>query len=336
VDLRNGRITNASGGINVPYQRDSATDGEHLLIRASILRDLTDALGELTRDATPPAAPPPSGGGGTGCDHDAGIREFHGFPAINEAIAAAVNAARSEILTAQPYGPRPPEVLAAALEVVDDKIARGISMRTLYLHTTRFDEATKAYVRAVTSHGAEVRTLTEFFDRLIVIDRATAFIAAGADRSTAVRVTHPAVVNFLVDVFDRTWDRAELFPFIPSQASKAAVEVIPEIHQSIQRLLVEGHSDSAISRRLGIGARSLQAHIARIKQDLGAKNRLHLGYLLGQADAAADAERISADGDGMQADVRLYTKDAFAVDRILAVARMTGRPTADEQRQRSG
>ncbi|GAA2508038.1 hypothetical protein GCM10010393_46070 [Streptomyces gobitricini] len=33
---------------------------------------------------------------------------------------------------------------------------------------------------------------------------------------------------------------------------------------------------------MGISERSLQAHIAAMKQELGAHNRLQLGYLLGR------------------------------------------------------
>ncbi len=48
---------------------------------------------------------------------------------------------------------------------------------------------------------------------------------------------------------------------------------------------MEGYSDKAIARRIGISERSLQAHIAAIKQELGALNRLQLGYLLGRNEA---------------------------------------------------
>ena len=57
---------------------------------------------------------------------------------------------------------RPPR--HAALE-------RGVKMRTLYQHSARRSAGTHKYVAAVTGRGAEVRTLDEFFNRIIVIDR---------------------------------------------------------------------------------------------------------------------------------------------------------------------
>ena len=49
-------------------------------------------------------------------------------------------------------------------------------MRTLYQHAARRGADTRKYVAAVTAAGAEVRTLDEFFNRLIVVDRRVALI----------------------------------------------------------------------------------------------------------------------------------------------------------------
>ncbi|MFF9641772.1 helix-turn-helix transcriptional regulator [Kitasatospora aureofaciens] len=239
------------------------------------------ALAQLAKQQTEEKESPAAVAGEPGTP---GVVHLHGLPEINRTIQTALEDAEREILTAQPDGPRPGAVLDEALESVRRQIAGGVAMRTLYQHTTRFDEATKNYVRMVTDHGVQVRTLAEFFDRLIVIDRSTAFISANDDRTVASMITEPSVVRFLSDVFERSWDRAEPFPFVPIHAAQAAPEVVPAIRESIRRLLVEGHSDKVIARRLGISERSLQAHVAAIKDGLGAKNRLHLGYLLGRSE----------------------------------------------------
>ncbi|WP_052229749.1 LuxR C-terminal-related transcriptional regulator [Streptomyces sp. CT34] len=210
------------------------------------------------------------------------IRYLHGLEAINVAIEEALGGARREILTAQPDGPRPGPVLDQALNSVRRHIEAGVSMRTLYQHTTRFDAATKNYVRAVTEYGVRVRTLAEFFDRLIIVDDAVAFISANESRTDGLAIREPAIVQFLKDTFERSWDRAKSFPFVPLHAAKAADDVIPSLRESISRLLVAGYSDKRIARRLGISERSLQAHIAAMKQDLGANTRAQLGYLLGR------------------------------------------------------
>ncbi|MDH6110337.1 sugar-specific transcriptional regulator TrmB [Kitasatospora sp. MAP12-15] len=247
------------------------------------LKVVAEALAQLSRQAleqavhAAAAAPVESPPG-------AAVVYLYSLPEINRTIQSTLDGAEREILTAQPDGPRPRAVLDDALESVRRQIAGGVAMRTLYQHTTRFDEATKDYVRTVTDYGVQVRTLAEFFDRLIVIDRATAFISANDDRTVAVMIKEPSVVRFLSDVFERSWDRAEPFPFVPIHAAGAAPEVVPSIRDAVRRLLVEGHSDKVIARRLGISERSLQAHVAHLKDGVGAKNRLHLGFLLGRSE----------------------------------------------------
>ena len=59
-------------------------------------------------------------------------------------------------------------------------IERGVHMRTLYQHTARRSKATRDYVNLMLAHGAQVRTLDEFFNRLIVIDRRLAIIPGEA------------------------------------------------------------------------------------------------------------------------------------------------------------
>ncbi|WP_331719255.1 helix-turn-helix transcriptional regulator [Streptomyces sp. NBC_00158] len=254
----------------------------------AFLRELATHLGLLAQEAAQQAAAQqaPAAALET-CGEEVvgpGVRYLHGLGSISTAINDALASVRRDILTAQPDGARPSAVLKDALESVRRQISAGIAMRTLYQHTTRFDEATKEYVRTVTEYGAQVRTLEEFFDRLIIVDD-VAFISANEDRTTAISITEPTIVRFLRDTFDKAWDRAKPFPFVPLHAAKAADEVVPAIRESISRLLVEGYSDKAIARRIGISERSLQAHIAAIKQDLGALNRLQLGYLLGRNEA---------------------------------------------------
>src|SRR3954447_8926593 len=105
-----------------------------------------------------------------------GVEFVSGLEAINKRIATAVDSSRAEILTAQPGGPRSPAVLDAALNTVRGRLASGVRMRTLYQHSTRFDEATKTYARAVIELGVELRTLDEFFERLVIVDADTAFL----------------------------------------------------------------------------------------------------------------------------------------------------------------
>ena len=221
--------------------------------------------------------------------------EIVGLEHISSAIERQIAKTRIEMLTAQPDGPRRVETLSEALLSVEAKLKAGVKMRTLYQHTARFDEATKSYARAAMDLGAEIRTLDEFFERLLIFDRRVAFLPMAADRTSALRITHPALVHFLADSFERAWDRASDYPFLPNHATEAAAVVMPDLLSAIKKLMVRGYPDAAIARRLGISSRSLQAHIQRIKIGMGATNRLQLGYQLALQELRNGGDLLDTD-----------------------------------------
>jgi DNA-binding transcriptional ArsR family regulator len=214
------------------------------------------------------------------------IRYIDGLPAIGKFVKTMSQEATKEILTAQPGGGRSAEVMERALPLALDQLTRGVALRTLYQHSARFNEPTKRYVQEVTRHGAQVRTLDEFFNRLFVLDRRMVIIPGDASRSVAVAVTDPAVVAFLLDVFERNWQRA--LEFTSVRAAVSSPEVVPDMHLMIKRLLKEGLTDSAIAKRIGVSVRTYHSHLARIRKDLGADSRVQLGYLLAREDFAAE------------------------------------------------
>ncbi|WP_051821380.1 LuxR family transcriptional regulator [Streptomyces sp. SCSIO 75703] len=272
--------------MNIPS--DHASTLHHV---AGTLRELADTVSTQADRAEPDRS------GHGPAQATAGVTYIQGMPEIQATIQRAVDRSVSEILTAQPEGPRPEAVLQDALGGVRERIAAGVSMRTLYQHSTRFDEPTKEYVRAVTGYGVQVRTLAEFFDRVIIVDRRLAFIPGNADRTTAVLVTEPAIVRFLTDVFERAWDRAESHPFLPVRAAEAATDIVPAMRDAICKLLTEGKSDREVARRLGFSLRSLQSHVARLKDQYGAQHRLQLGYLMGIEEAQAAAKSRERKGE---------------------------------------
>lgn len=204
---------------------------------------------------------------------------LRGEAAINGALMAAVNSCQEELLTAQPGGGRRPDDLARALERDMRLLARGTRQRTLYQHTVRHHRPTLAYISQITGAGAEVRTLTEVFERLIICDRKVAFIPVSDDRGTAaLEVRHPAVVRFLARGFDRDWQRS-----IPVEDPDSALRppvIVSDIQRTILQAIVSGETDESIARRLGMSRRSVAEHVRKVSELLGSGSRAQLGYLL--------------------------------------------------------
>ena len=205
------------------------------------------------------------------------ISEFYG-QAIGVFISRAVAEAEEELLTAQPQTGRERASLQAAAERDKAALDRGVRMRTLYQHSARRHAITRDYVAEVSTRGAEVRTLDEFFNRMIVIDRRMA-IVPGRDDNMAIAVQEPALVAYLADVFERAWERAR--PFINTERTMMN-DIAREQRAMTIRMLIEGHSDPVSAKRLGVSARTFAGYVADLKAEYDSDTRFQLGYTMGQ------------------------------------------------------
>lgn len=215
------------------------------------------------------------------------ISEVRGLGQIDNFLQALVSDARVEILTAQPYGRRPAAALAQAENRDLKALNRGVRMRTLYQHSARQSPPTREYVAELTAHGGEVRTLDEFFKRLIIVDREVAVIPASEDHAVALALRERSIVDYLVDIFERAWERGR--PFTASEARNERT-VAEDVRAMTIRLLVEGHSDPASAKRLGVSTRTYAGYIAALKDEYGVQTRFQLGYAMGRAEGRPPEE----------------------------------------------
>ncbi|MGB3438355.1 MAG: HTH domain-containing protein [Actinophytocola sp.] len=220
----------------------------------------------------------------TSWDFDQSVIQVSAPGEIDRQVAEAVARCRVELLTVQPGGSRRQNTLRTALARDRSALERGARMRALYQHTARHDASTAEYVHAISDAGGEVRTFDELFGRLIIVDRCVAFLPVSADNSVAAMVAHPAVVDFLVKVFDHIWHRAD--PFLPHTAQN----ITTPLQDLMIRMLVEGVTGNVIAKRLGISERTLAKRIARLKQDYDALTHFQLGYRIALADATPTRE----------------------------------------------
>ncbi|MDH6578730.1 helix-turn-helix domain-containing protein [Kitasatospora sp. MAP5-34] len=182
----------------------------------------------------------------------------------------------TEVLTCQPGGPRAPHLLEQAFTRDLEMTRRGVRMCTLYQHTSRRHPPTQEYVRRISAAGAEVRTLTALFGRMIAFDRETVIIPHHEAYDGAVVVRDPSAVAYLCAVFDHSWTLADPYAPVGQTQGDSALD---EIKQAIIRLLAEGMKDEMIARRLGMSLRTCRKHIAESMETLGASSRFQAGYL---------------------------------------------------------
>ncbi|MFE2046079.1 helix-turn-helix transcriptional regulator [Streptomyces sp. NPDC059477] len=210
------------------------------------------------------------------------ITVLEGLDRINSALDLATAQCQNEMLTIQPNrGRRPENRLIEGLERDRTLIERGVRIRTLYQHTARHSPERIAYTDQFADGKAEYRTIDELVERLIICDETVAFIPIRDDRQVALELRHPGLVNYLIKVFEFMWDRA--VPLSAGAPYETAPDGITDIQHSIAKLLVEGHVDEAIARRLGMNVRTCRAHIAKLATALGSGSRAQLGYLIAQS-----------------------------------------------------
>ncbi|MER7566246.1 LuxR family transcriptional regulator [Streptomyces sp. NPDC048523] len=248
-------------------------------------RNLTDLLRPLIVESRQ----------GPGPQEGEPIVRIEGKAAISAIVNETVQQATTELFTAQPGGGRPKDTLEKVRRQTAELLGRGVEVRTLYQHTAWHDGPTREYVAEMTALGAQVRTMDELVDRLIVIDRSLAFIPADNEHDQAVIIREPAIVRFLVGVFERNWLRAK--PFQGSRTPNESSHISGVLRETIIRCLIHGDSDSAIAKRIGLSTRAYATHLAKLKSELKAETRFQLGYQLGMLASSAAAER----GDGSEA-----------------------------------
>jgi len=181
----------------------------------------------------------------------------------------------SEVVSVQPGGGRSLQELAEARGRDLQMLARGVRMRVLYQHTARFDVATREHAELLIGSGAEIRTAEALFGRMIIFDRATAFIPAERDdNGTAAVIQDPTLVAFLYSCFEHVWASAKEF-----DTRRYEVDAISgELKSEIVRMLIAGAKDDTIARRLGLSVRTTRKHIAQLMQKFGASSRFQFGY----------------------------------------------------------
>jgi hypothetical protein len=212
---------------------------------------------------------------------------------IDPFIEGLVAECEAEVLTAQPQTGRNRKALAEASVRDTALLERGMKMRTLYQHSARRHAITRKYVASVAALGAEVRTLDEFFNRMIIIDRRIAVIPGRADVRSAMAIREPSIVAYLADIFERTWERAR--PFTMSRETSTMSGIAGEQRAMTIRMLIEGHSDPVSAKRLGVSARTYAGYVADLKEEYEADTRFQLGYTMGTLGVTGNEHHGSPD-----------------------------------------
>ncbi|MCC0100576.1 LuxR C-terminal-related transcriptional regulator [Streptomyces flavotricini] len=193
--------------------------------------------------------------------------------AVRNLLTEVIDSCHSEVLVSKHGGSFPVAALREALPRDLALLARGIRMRSLYQHATRFDQPTRTHAEQLVAAGAEIRTLPEVLPQMIIVDQSLALLPARSGGALLIR--EPDLLGYLLDVFERDWANATAYATGP----QAAHGVSQAMKQSILVLLAKGFKDDTIARRLGISLRTCRRHVSELLESLGAHSRFEAGVI---------------------------------------------------------
>ncbi|MFK0202840.1 helix-turn-helix transcriptional regulator [Streptomyces lavendulae] len=193
--------------------------------------------------------------------------------AVRELLTEVIDGCRREVLVSKHGGSFPEAALREALPRDLALLERGVRMRSLYQHATRFDPATRAHSERLIEAGAEIRTLPEVLPQMIIVDGELGFLPSRTGGALLIR--EPDLLGYLLDVFQRDWEYATPFATGP----QAAHDISETVKQSILALLAKGLKDDSIARRLGISLRTCRRHVSELLLGLGAHSRFQAGVI---------------------------------------------------------
>ncbi|WP_457033068.1 LuxR C-terminal-related transcriptional regulator [Kitasatospora sp. P5_F3] len=211
-------------------------------------------------------------------DHTSTVLHVQEMQEIRSRIVQLEADCQDEFLAAQPGGARSAGLLASGAERSRRFLEGGGSLRSLYQPEARLDPVTAEYAATVADWGGQTRILGEPYSRLVIVDRRTAIVPAAADDSSAAFIEDPAVVGFLVNRFERDWERAERVQWRSAQQFPT--------HEQVGRMLTQGLTQKKIASRLGLSERTVAGHISRLRELHDAETLFQLGWQMRGARAA--------------------------------------------------
>jgi DNA-binding CsgD family transcriptional regulator/sugar-specific transcriptional regulator TrmB len=209
------------------------------------------------------------------------LSQVFGLDAIRTKLAELAYGTTLQVLSLMPDGPQTSENLKASKPLDEMLLRRGVAILTIYLDSVANLPESRQYVQWLVEIGGVVRTTAVLPTRLLVFDRRIAVVPLNPVRSeTGVAIIEGSgPVAAMGALFDQLWSTSTPFGQVRGTHPNAS---LTEQELAVVRLLAEGHTDAAISRKLGVSERTAGRLASEIMTMLGAKSRFQAGLRIGE------------------------------------------------------
>jgi DNA-binding CsgD family transcriptional regulator len=195
-------------------------------------------------------------------------------------LGSATNQVR--MLSGPPLEADSPDPDPAELEV----LGRGVPVRVVYDEAGMCNPAALTRRRTGVAAGEQARVAGQVPVHLLLVDDRLALMPLGQGRLCGggmLAVRQDALLDALSALFEIVWDNA--LPFTLDASTRLDGRPLV-LHNNTTRtvlgLLSAGLTDQAIARRLGCSERTVQRHVLRLTEAVGARTRfqtaLHIGH----------------------------------------------------------
>ncbi len=173
--------------------------------------------------------------------------------------------------------------------IASERMAAGVTYRSLYDRSLLDDPATFARVQGELAAGERGRVLANLPLKLAIGDRTMALLplldSDGVSDQAALLIRPSVLLDSLAALFEALWQRA--VPLRPGMGSEDVGDTDPEL-RAIVALMAAGLTDDSIARHLGASERTVRRKIAAALQALGAETRFQAGLRASQLGWVVD------------------------------------------------
>lgn len=212
---------------------------------------------------------------GSHADHLPAVQLLAGSDTVRSRIGELAGSCEVELCSFTPPGGD--RLITASREAEAGAIDRGVRVRTVLADSARYDLPTREYATWLVEYGGEVRTVPALPLPMLIVDWEMAVVpdtADGGDVSAVVLSIGP-VLEALRALFRTTWKVATPVGSVRRRDENG----LSAQAKQVLRLLGEGRTDEAISRRLGVSVRTARRVACDLLARLGARSRFQAGAL---------------------------------------------------------
>ncbi|AWW35901.1 erythropoiesis-stimulating protein [Streptomyces sp. AS58] len=204
----------------------------------------------------------------------AGVEHLVGIDDVRDRLATLACGVENEVMTLV-KGQQSVQALEAAKRLDEHLADRGVSCRTVYLHSARNCPRTTEYLTWLVEQGGQVRTVATLPTRMVMFDRTRAVIPLKSDDTTAggVVLSGEGTLAMLDALFETIWDSARPW----GDESRPDAHGLTDSESTVLKLLAAGYTDEAIAKRLGVSHRTARRKATCLMERLGARSRFEAG-----------------------------------------------------------